>query len=52
MCAGGVKWRLQEVEGAGLGLVATESIQRGEIIFTEQPLLVIPAIVKSDAFAW
>ncbi|OCH90026.1 SET domain-containing protein [Obba rivulosa] len=36
-------YRLQEVEGAGLGLVATRKIKAGEIIFAERPLVVSKA---------
>jgi len=43
---------IQEISGAGLGVVATKKIEAGETIMKEKPLLLIPAEAKSDRYSW
>ena len=40
------------IEEAGLGIVSTRRILRGEIILQEKPLLLVESKIKENAYTW
>lgn len=46
------KFRVSIVSGSGLGLVATRSIQQSELLFEEEPLVLIEAFLKHQDIPW
>ena len=40
------------IEEAGLGIVSTRRILRGELILQERPLLLIESKIKENAYTW
>ena len=36
------KIRVQDIEGKGIGVIATSDIAVGEVIFREKPIMIIP----------
>ena len=45
-------YKVTEIEEAGLGIVSTRSILRGEIILQEKPLLLVESKIKENAYTW
>ena len=45
-------FRVTGIEEAGLGLVSTRSILRGETILQEKPLLLVESKIKENAYTW
>ena len=46
------KLRISKVAGAGVGVFAKESIELGEDLFEERPLVIIEAFVKQQCISW
>ena len=46
------KYSIELISGAGHGVLAATNISAGEIVITEEPLLVIPASVKRKKYSW
>ena len=42
----GSAYKVTEIEGAGLGIVSTRRIPRGEIILQEKPLVLVESKIK------
>ena len=45
-------YRVTGIEQAGLGIVSTRRIFRGELILQEKPLLLIESKIKENAYTW
>ena len=52
MLEGNPKITISRVPGAGLGLFAKRSIEQGEHLFEERPLILIEAFVKHQDIPW
>ena len=48
----GQSYKVTEIEEAGLGIVSTRRILRGEIILQEKPLLLVESKIKENAYTW
>ena len=48
----GPSYKVTEIEGAGLGIVSTRRILRGEIILQEKPLVLVESKIKGNAYTW
>ena len=48
----GSAYKVTEIEGAGLGIVSTRRIPRGEIILQEKPLVLVESKIKGNAYTW
>ena len=46
------KLGISKVPGAGLGVFAKDSIEFGEDLFEERPLVIIEAFVKQHSISW
>ena len=46
------KLGISKVPGAGLGVFAKDSIEFGEDLFEERPLVIIEAFVKQQCISW
>ena len=40
------------IDQAGLGIVSTRRIPKGEIVLQEKPLLLIESKIKENAYTW
>ena len=48
----GQSYKVTEIEEAGLGIVSTRRILRGEMILQEKPLLLVESKIKENAYTW
>ena len=48
----GQSYKVTEIEEAGLGIVSTRRILKGEIILQEKPLLLVESKIKENAYTW
>merc|ERR1711971_552775 len=44
----GEKWRVESIEGKGMGVTATADIKQGELILTDRPLFIVPNSAHTD----
>ena len=48
----GQSYKVTEIDEAGLGIVSTRRIIRGEIILQEKPLLLVESKIKENDYTW
>ena len=48
----GQSYKVTEIDEAGLGIVSTRRIIRGEIILQEKPLVLIESEIKGNDYTW
>ena len=45
-------YKVTEIDEAGLGIVSTRRIIRGEIILQEKPLVLVESEIKGNDYTW
>ena len=45
-------YQVIEIDSAGLGLVSTRTILKGEVVFCEGALIVVESRIKDSIFSW